>query len=1253
MSAAATVIEVPPPEITDERSTEHLSLQQSEEPPPEGPQTSQIEAEKGQEQEEPNVSMMKIPSSNPKSLSKVSSMRSLSRLPSDISTTTTGSAVVNPITMISWAETLKSPTLASFSPAIPNSHHGGALLSAVERAKLLSKAHKRGLQWMVELSHQYDQYATILLKADASLLSTLITSGQDNTTGSSADTAVTPTLPHTITTTAAAYSQLAASLRKTVAQPWQTWHQTHVDTCTGLQNRYQASRQAAATARHRALHARVRWNAKRATANTAKLQATYERLVQQENTAVQQCQRIENMGLETMQTVEQDRGAVVTRGLQAACDAWQQCWATSFGSEGDPPVRFRRASMNTTTTATTDGVMDAETLGLPVELGALRDKVRTQYAARAARWQAHAQLVTLVETYAKAAARVAAARQKSHANNPKDDLPLLLGACEGARLLRLWDVVTALMETEATQQQQLAQDLRALRAAHLGTNEDEQRAFKAATEADDASWKQVCEAARAQSRAEMRYRQSTAESAKARERLDSQGGGEAVSSSLSSSHGHKVGQHFGKGLAKMLELMPGENAMKILPTGARASFAQRSVEEADQREAKGRQHLDAAMEVASLAVEAYQTNAESLLAKFDEEEAAGWERLRKASQAFVQLIQDNRQVLLDTLLSKQSTIQQLRDEVLSDVNEWRIKAQQDLVSKCVEKDDGSGAPDSGYQLEVHLEASSTPEASPYGAEDGTSTSVLDASVNSSFDDDEVLDETEHDEAEDEDAAGDASENAEETHMQKLFRRTLSAPSNLRGIRKLARGRRRLGSDHEDFETDLFLTYFWPEIVDAKKVTTIVDSFSCSFRDGGQKLPFQYGRVYLTPNRIIFTSWTKKKLNLFWPDVTQVKPSRGFHGLANDTIHVICRKPESNEVSCMTLGGFYDRPAVLEIIESLRDQSKLKAEQQAAAEAVTETTPSIAEKAISGELSTDDKSREIPIPPDETLGKTTIVVSKSLHNISVQRFYEIVWVEKDKPLFEPWLAQSAFDIEVGKWKEEKTIGPWCKEEYPMTREARFKVKRTTHLYIGPPIANVVQTHRVRLEGNDRCVASMTICFEGIPYSDSFAVEVRIVASRQGSDIKYECGLAVDFRKSTFLKRQIQAGTIEESTPVYKNFYRIVKEACIEAQGGEVDQTEVEEAEEAEIAVEAPTAGFPTSIGDLRQNPLILGAICFLFLSIVLRRLFASKTAPDSFPDGANVQFEMDLIVGRMDKLEDQIARLQATMDQMILLLQERD
>ena len=79
--------------------------------------------------------------------------------------------------------------------------------------------------------------------------------------------------------------------------------------------------------------------------------------------------------------------------------------------------------------------------------------------------------------------------------------------------------------------------------------------------------------------------------------------------------------------------------------------------------------------------------------------------------------------------------------------------------------------------------------------------------------------------------------------------------------------------------------------------------------------------------------------------------------------------------------------------------------------------------------------------------------------------------------------------------------------------RFKFKRSTHLYIGPPVASVTQTQYLMKDGNDRCIVMMTVEIDGVPYSDSFAVEVRWAARRlKEKDLAIDAGVFVRFTKS---------------------------------------------------------------------------------------------------------------------------------------------
>jgi hypothetical protein len=244
----------------------------------------------------------------------------------------------------------------------------------------------------------------------------------------------------------------------------------------------------------------------------------------------------------------------------------------------------------------------------------------------------------------------------------------------------------------------------------------------------------------------------------------------------------------------------------------------------------------------------------------------------------------------------------------------------------------------------------------------------------------------------------------------------------------------------------------------------------------------------------FVSWTGKQLSLKWAEVVGLELMNNSMSSQEDTLKVKCKKGTDTE-SYMILGGLYAQRETFEVIQKTQKKSL------SAPEAKDVDASSSPEKAIVSCGS---------VAPDETLKKMNIVFSNQLSNTSVQTFYEIVWSEKDKPFYKPWLEKECFDVVMGDWQMEEVNGHWCGERYRQSRDVKFKVKRKTHLYIGPPVANVLQVrregtwrtrrcgferrrltfvfpktqkHYCRVEGNEKCVLAMRIEFEGIPYSDT--------------------------------------------------------------------------------------------------------------------------------------------------------------------------
>jgi hypothetical protein len=790
------------------------------------------------------------------------------------------------------------------------------------------------------------------------------------------------------------------------------------------------------------------------------------------------------------------------------------------------------------------GVMDAETLGLPEEIGRLRDQVRAKISARSDRLQVIRVLAGFLENVAAAHAKLGGGLRQVNEDmrQPQPQSPTLasvflasalpasfteasgdLTEGESPALQKLWcDIITA-VEVEGKSALALAAALRALRSDKL----DRallygDKTIKTATELDDSLWKQLCDAARHQSRTEARYRQVSEQTAKMRERVKSQDSDPG--SKLKKKEPSKVNKHVSKSIANMFSILPdgGAEALRIFAPGARATIAAHSLEEADSRETNRRQQLDAAVEATAKCVESYKKTATALVKQYDDDETEAWRDIRSVLDGIVSASEFYRTTRLSSLAEKEPF-----EQDFGYLEDYRTELQRkagSLVSECsgggdqelTQKLDGTPAsePSAGSRVE---ETANEERWNDGNSVSNASTPGMEASqpkaAGSSPDRPSS-------------SVGDDREGDGPLHQKMALSPQKSVSSIGSEFLRLASyaidsSPIRDPSNQLSLETEVFLSYFWQDSVDRSKVPQVVESFACSFRDGSKRSPSQYGRLFVTPTRIIFNSWTGRKLNVSWSELKDVERVSSTY---DDSILLTTKKSEDEDLYSI-LGGLYDRTSLIELIARLRHEASIS---------IRDSSAHVAPPLIP----TLETALSVPIPPDETLKKMNVVLSRQLKSISVQRFYEIAWSEEEQPFYEPWLSRVCFDIKMGRWQLESAVGPWCGETYDQKRVITFKVKRRTHLYIGPPIANVMQTHYCRREGNDKCVLGMTVEFEGMPYSDTFRVEVRWVARREGTqDMQVDVGVFVDFQKSTILKSKIQAGTLEEST------YCVCRDACL--------------------------------------------------------------------------------------------------------------
>ena len=169
-------------------------------------------------------------------------------------------------------------------------------------------------------------------------------------------------------------------------------------------------------------------------------------------------------------------------------------------------------------------------------------------------------------------------------------------------------------------------------------------------------------------------------------------------------------------------------------------------------------------------------------------------------------------------------------------------------------------------------------------------------------------------------------------------------------------------------------------------------------------------------------------------------------------------------------------------------------------------------------------------------------------------------------------------------------------------------------------------------------SMTIEFEGIPYSDCFVMEVRWVAQSDKSDgIVVTVGVLVNFRKSTFLKNKIRSAAIEEASAVHRNLFDYARKACIEEAGGTEAPCESDASESLDEPIETKSAS-PYSFVKI---------VAFFFISMLLFRL--SRPTPKS----QLLSSDSALMLEHIKKLEDRVENMQKSLDEILFLLKESD
>ncbi|KAG7355765.1 protein of unknown function DUF4782 containing protein [Nitzschia inconspicua] len=975
-------------------------------------------------------------------------------------------------------------------------------------------------------------------------------------------------------------------------------------------------------------------------------EADYVDAVTKENQKVDLSQEMESVALQKLQETEQDRLllfalSVVDKVFHAEIDMERLKSATplnanteaSFAEGFEKKSKDILAGLNAGLFKQQSlpyepgmGVMEAETMGLPTEVGELRDKVKAAFSNHEIRIKATQTLLKLLEDIGELTSQSSAEvtiRSQAQIGNQPDSATYVHAM--GARTGRLWLATVNTFQYEAKLFADVAFTCKKLKTQKLDKwTANATKNLKNDVELDDSAWKLVCDSARNEMKLESRYQYSKELADKARSRASSRGdmsGGPNDSSdppttpkadasaSISSSHAP-------------FRLFKGGGVMK-------KALGQISEDEKEEKDKLAFEEAVAGKEKAAMAYKAY---AASRIEKLESQDKDGWEELKEIISCILKTATSLKEARKEMLSFKISQETKSAFPMLhSDLDDWSETVKERLMQK--EKSLSSDTSSSEYILEI--------------PKPGTGNVHTLLSINES-----------------EDSLPDLEKGAEEVDASQdrfikqvgSFESAVSVKSESSSVGVSTVGdalkssdtecKTQIGVDQSKMDshgdlttiTQAFMKHFWSEKAEGCTPPTILEMFTCSYKPKEKTAfltPNLPGRCFTTHDNFCFLSWDNKKFVLKWGDILSVEFDKGFMGASSDNAVAVTYRTEGSE-SVFTLSRLEHGEKTLTHLQGLVNTSKKE------------------ERTISSEADLSG-GRLPPVPPDELLKEMEVVVSKTIKDVSIKSVYENVWEDPvgKKSFYESWLEEEeCFDITMDDWDVAKPnshfINPWCGEKgetYTQKRSVTFKFKRTTHLYIGPPVAIVKQQHYIRVEENDKIVLAIEATFEGIPYSDTFGVEMRWVATRQGNnDVKIEVGLFVLFKKNTMLKNQIKSGTISETKNVHLRLFNAVKKAC--AEPGAATTAEPEDEEELQdVKIE-------TDIRDGGLLAVIREGCCASPLGAAgLIAAFVVGSYAFKYVFGSSGQAEIARLEIQMGELQEEVRALKKSVDLILQLLQE--
>ncbi|KAL3913942.1 MAG: hypothetical protein SGILL_006294 [Bacillariaceae sp.] len=970
------------------------------------------------------------------------------------------------------------------------------------------------------------------------------------------------------------------------------------------------------------------------------LEAEYQDAVHKEHNKIALSEEMEVVALGKIQEAEQDRisllaTSVVTKVFLGEIDVETKNLPTplniddsTFGFEkkgmdllaGLNAGLFKQASLPYEPGM---GLMEAETMGLPAEFGTLRDEMKKCFGKHEKRIKATQTIYKLLEEVEELASQSSSAltiRTQAQVGNQTENS--FSGSVLGSRSGHLWLETVNTFQYESKLISDVAFACKRLRNPKVESwMANAPRNLKNEMDLDDAAWKLVADTTRAEMKSESRYKQSKDQADKSRSRALSRG--DMSSGSHDSSDrpaSAKTDNSATDAPNSPFRLFKGRGeAMKLFQEKALGQITD------DQREEKDKIAFEEASSAKKEAVMAYKAYTTTRMQKFESQDSVGWDELKGIIEEILKTVSTLRQARQETLRTK--VIEETKTSfplLPADLDDWAKTVKERILQK--EK----SLPSEGsteYSLTIKstetenakkiLAMSESDKSLPIKpAEKSEATSPLQSlSVPSSksFD-----------------SANDPRLKSTQTLTPEGAKSNTTNPAAAQpgeAPSKLQQSASKPESSSRELNVQAFKKAFWSKKTESEEPPKILEIFTCSYRPKEKSAfltPNLQGRCFTTSESIYFLSWDNKSFVLKWDAIMSVEKEKGFMGSASDNSLAVTYSSEGSN-SAFTFSRLDAGDQILRHLQSLLNGKKSKAR------SASETT--------SG-------SDGPPVPPDALLKEMEIVVSKNIKGTNIKSVYEKAWADPSgqKSFYGAWLEdEECFDITVGDWeyaeKDTSFTNPWCGkkgETYTQKRLVTFKFKRTTHLYIGPPVAFVKQMHYVRVEGDDKIILAIEATFEGIPYSDTFGVEMRWVASRVGTnEVKVQVGLFVLFKKGTMLKSQIKAGTISETKNVHVRLFNAVKKACT-VPGEASAEEDADEEEDIEVTKEGKQ-GMLATLGEMIPSNAT-SAIVVIAAILVGRYFMTSAFGTSGHTEIARLELQVGQLQEEVRSLRESVALL---------------